>query len=158
MTTPAAYYRLARAGWIMVREGVVSALPGDQFQGPPRTLGRLSKLFARPRARRPADLRRGLEAVKMRHHQVHQDQIVALARCGLDGLEAAALLRGGLLARLLLLRVARLLLLRVAGLLLLRVAGLLLLRVARLLLVVPLLRLLRGRGVLAAAHDERHGG
>ncbi len=52
MSTPAAYFRLARAGWIMVREGVVAAFPGDEFDGPPRTLWKLSRLLARPRSRR----------------------------------------------------------------------------------------------------------
>src|SRR5690606_11044468 len=52
MTAPAAYLRLLRAGWVMVREGVVAALPGDQFEGPPRALWRIGKALARPRARR----------------------------------------------------------------------------------------------------------
>ena len=47
MTTVGAYFRLARAGWIMVREGVVAALPGDQLTGPPRTAWRVARLLAR---------------------------------------------------------------------------------------------------------------
>ena len=30
------HFRLSRAGWIMVREGVVAALPGDQLSGLPK--------------------------------------------------------------------------------------------------------------------------
>jgi ubiquinone biosynthesis protein len=47
MSTPGAYFRLARAGWIMVREGVIAALPGDQLAGLPKLGWRLAKLFAR---------------------------------------------------------------------------------------------------------------
>jgi ubiquinone biosynthesis protein len=52
MSTPATWFRLLRAGWVLVREGVVAALPGDQFEGPPRAAWRLARLLARPRARR----------------------------------------------------------------------------------------------------------
>ncbi|MBX3529535.1 MAG: 2-polyprenylphenol 6-hydroxylase [Rhizobiaceae bacterium] len=51
MSTLAAWFRLARAGWVMVREGVVAALPGDQFEGPPRAAWRIANLLARPRSR-----------------------------------------------------------------------------------------------------------
>ncbi len=50
MTTPAAWFRLLRAGWVLAREGVVAALPGDQFEGPPRAAWRVAKMLARPRA------------------------------------------------------------------------------------------------------------
>jgi len=50
MSTVAAYFRLVRAGWIMVREGVVSALPGDQLSGLPRAGWRFARLFARRRS------------------------------------------------------------------------------------------------------------
>ncbi|HRP78875.1 MAG TPA: 2-polyprenylphenol 6-hydroxylase [Aquamicrobium sp.] len=51
MSTVAAWFRLARAGWIMTREGVVAALPGDQLSGPPRLGWRVARLFTRRRAR-----------------------------------------------------------------------------------------------------------
>jgi ubiquinone biosynthesis protein len=51
MTTIGAGFRLIRAGWIMVREGVIAALPGDQFPGLPRLVWRIAKLLARPRSR-----------------------------------------------------------------------------------------------------------
>ena len=47
MSTPAAWFRLVRAGWIMTREGVVAALPGDQLSGLPRAGWRLGRLLAR---------------------------------------------------------------------------------------------------------------
>ncbi|MFN3549780.1 MAG: 2-polyprenylphenol 6-hydroxylase [Mesorhizobium sp.] len=50
MSTPAAYFRLARAGWIMVREGVVAALPGDQLAGLPRFGWRIGTALARRRS------------------------------------------------------------------------------------------------------------
>ncbi|QDZ00768.1 2-polyprenylphenol 6-hydroxylase [Nitratireductor mangrovi] len=50
MTTVGAYFRLARAGWVMLREGVFVALPGDQLVGLPKLGWRVSKLFARRRA------------------------------------------------------------------------------------------------------------
>jgi len=50
MTAIGAYFRLIRAGWIMAREGVVAALPGDQLSGPPRAAWRLARLFARRRS------------------------------------------------------------------------------------------------------------
>ena len=50
MSTPAAYFRLVRAGWIMVREGVVAALPGDQLSGLPRLGWRIGTALARRRS------------------------------------------------------------------------------------------------------------
>jgi ubiquinone biosynthesis protein len=47
MSTPAAWFRLVRAGWILAREGVVAALPGDQLSGAPLLGWRLARLFAR---------------------------------------------------------------------------------------------------------------
>ena len=47
MSTPAAYFRLVRAGWIMLREGVVAALPGDQFEGLPNLAWRIGRVFQR---------------------------------------------------------------------------------------------------------------
>jgi ubiquinone biosynthesis protein len=43
---------LVRAGWIMVREGVVAALPGDQLTGLPRFGWRIALLFTRRKALR----------------------------------------------------------------------------------------------------------
>ncbi|MBX3577337.1 MAG: 2-polyprenylphenol 6-hydroxylase [Rhizobiaceae bacterium] len=51
MSTPGAYLRLARAGWIMVREGVVASIPGDQLSGLPRFGWRVARLLARRGAR-----------------------------------------------------------------------------------------------------------
>ncbi len=52
MSTLGAYYRLGRAGWVMVREGVVAAMPGGDLEGPARFGWRVAKLLARRRARR----------------------------------------------------------------------------------------------------------
>src|SRR4051794_36634315 len=52
MSTVAAGIRLVRAGWIMVREGVVAALPGDQLTGLPRFAWRVARLFTRRAALR----------------------------------------------------------------------------------------------------------
>ncbi|TKT82568.1 2-polyprenylphenol 6-hydroxylase [Aquamicrobium sp. LC103] len=51
MSTLAAYFRLARAGWIMTREGVFAALPGDQLLGTPRLAWQLTRLLERRKAR-----------------------------------------------------------------------------------------------------------
>ena len=51
MSTPAAYLRLIRAGWILAREGVFAALPGDQLTGLPKTGWQTAKLLARRRAK-----------------------------------------------------------------------------------------------------------
>ena len=50
MSTVGAALRLVRAGWIMVREGVVAAAPGDQLSGLPKLGWRAAKLLTRPRA------------------------------------------------------------------------------------------------------------
>ncbi|MCV0395800.1 MAG: 2-polyprenylphenol 6-hydroxylase [Rhizobiaceae bacterium] len=50
MSTPGAYLRLIRAGWIMIREGVVAALPGEQLGGLPRFGWRIGRLLARRRS------------------------------------------------------------------------------------------------------------
>ncbi|TAN00113.1 MAG: 2-polyprenylphenol 6-hydroxylase [Rhizobiaceae bacterium] len=50
MSRPAAYFRLIRAGWILTREGVVAAMPGDQLSGLPRFGWRIGSLLARRRA------------------------------------------------------------------------------------------------------------
>lgn len=51
MSTPGAYFRLLRAGWILAREGVFAALPGDQLTGPAHLAWRLSRLVARRRSK-----------------------------------------------------------------------------------------------------------
>ncbi|MCB1419263.1 MAG: 2-polyprenylphenol 6-hydroxylase [Notoacmeibacter sp.] len=51
MSTIGAYFRLARAGWIMVREGVIAAAPGEQLTGLPRLGWRVARLMARRRVR-----------------------------------------------------------------------------------------------------------
>lgn len=50
MSTIGAYFRLVRAGWVLVREGVVAALPGEQLSGLPRAAWRLALPFARRRS------------------------------------------------------------------------------------------------------------
>ncbi len=45
-------FRLANAGWVLVREGVVAALPGDQLSGLPKFGWRLARLATRRSARR----------------------------------------------------------------------------------------------------------
>jgi ubiquinone biosynthesis protein len=49
MSTLTAYLRLARVGWVLVREGVVSALPSEDMPPLARTLQKLAGLFARRR-------------------------------------------------------------------------------------------------------------
>ncbi|EJF91172.1 2-polyprenylphenol 6-hydroxylase [Bartonella tamiae] len=43
--------RLMRAGWILAREGVLSALPSDGLQGPPALAHKIAKWIARPKAK-----------------------------------------------------------------------------------------------------------
>ncbi|AZO21878.1 MULTISPECIES: 2-polyprenylphenol 6-hydroxylase [unclassified Mesorhizobium] len=50
MTTVGAGFRLARAGWVLVREGVVAALPGEELSGMPKLGWRLARVLARRRA------------------------------------------------------------------------------------------------------------
>lgn len=47
MSATAAYFRLVRAGWIMVREGVVAALPGEHLDGFLKFAWRAARLMAR---------------------------------------------------------------------------------------------------------------
>lgn len=49
MSTPLAYFRLVRAGWIMLREGVFAALPGDELEGLPQRGWRIARALARRR-------------------------------------------------------------------------------------------------------------
>ena len=50
MSTLGAYLRLGRAGWVLVREGVIAALPGEELSGMPRLGWRVARLLARRRA------------------------------------------------------------------------------------------------------------
>jgi ubiquinone biosynthesis protein len=52
MSSIGAGFRLIRAGWIMTREGVFAALPGEELSGAPRFAWRLTKFFTRSSARR----------------------------------------------------------------------------------------------------------
>ncbi|MBX3567391.1 MAG: 2-polyprenylphenol 6-hydroxylase [Rhizobiaceae bacterium] len=51
MSTVGAAFRLVRAGWILTREGVFAALPGEELSGPPKAAWRLARFFTRRRAR-----------------------------------------------------------------------------------------------------------
>jgi len=51
MSSPAAYLRLVRVGWVFVREGVIAALPVDGLGGSARTAHRMAVLMARRKAR-----------------------------------------------------------------------------------------------------------
>jgi ubiquinone biosynthesis protein len=51
MSTVGAAFRLVRAGWILTREGVFAALPGEDLSGPPKAAWRLARFFTRRRAR-----------------------------------------------------------------------------------------------------------
>mgnify|MGYP001028940667 CR=1 FL=1 len=50
MSIVSAYLRLARAGWILTREGVISALPAEGLQGLPAFAHRMAALLARRRS------------------------------------------------------------------------------------------------------------
>lgn len=50
MSTVGAYFRLVRAGWILVREGVIAALPGEQFQGMPLFMWKAARVLSRRRS------------------------------------------------------------------------------------------------------------
>jgi len=63
MTSIGASYRLARAGWIMTREGVFAALPGEELTGAPRFAWRLATFFTRRRAKQRERTERLAEAV-----------------------------------------------------------------------------------------------
>src|SRR5262245_13693603 len=63
MSTVGAGFRLVRAGWIMVREGVVAALPGGQLWGLPKLGWRIARLFTRRSALRRGRSERLADAV-----------------------------------------------------------------------------------------------
>ncbi|RWP05914.1 2-polyprenylphenol 6-hydroxylase [Mesorhizobium sp.] len=50
MSNVSAGFRLVRAGWVLVREGVVAALPGEELSGLPKFGWRMARLFTRRRA------------------------------------------------------------------------------------------------------------
>ena len=50
MSTPGAYFRLVRIGWVLVREGVVSALPSENLPAFARFGQSVAGLFSRRRA------------------------------------------------------------------------------------------------------------
>ncbi|MET3591850.1 MULTISPECIES: 2-polyprenylphenol 6-hydroxylase [Mesorhizobium] len=52
MTTVGAGFRLMRAGWVLVREGVVAALPGEELSGMPKLGWQLARVLTRRRARK----------------------------------------------------------------------------------------------------------
>ena len=54
MSTIGAYFRLVRVGWVLVREGVVSALPTQDMPPSLSLLKALTEPFARLRAKREA--------------------------------------------------------------------------------------------------------
>ncbi|MDP3898876.1 MAG: 2-polyprenylphenol 6-hydroxylase, partial [Mesorhizobium sp.] len=58
-----AYVRLLNAGWVLVREGVVAALPGDELTGLPRLGWRTARLLARRRTARTVRSERLANAV-----------------------------------------------------------------------------------------------
>ena len=65
MSRPAAYFRLIRAGWILTREGVVAAMPGDQLSGLPRFAWRVGSMLARRRAEERERSERLARAIEM---------------------------------------------------------------------------------------------
>ena len=52
MSTPGAYLRLLRIGWVLMREGVISALPAEDLPPPARAFHGFAGLLARRRAKR----------------------------------------------------------------------------------------------------------
>lgn len=52
MSTPAAYFRILRVGYVLVREGVLTSLPDDDIPPPVRLAKRL--LSPSPAGRPPA--------------------------------------------------------------------------------------------------------
>ena len=54
MSTAGAYIRVINLGWVLVREGIVSALPRDDLPAPARFAQKVAGLFARRGARTSA--------------------------------------------------------------------------------------------------------
>jgi ubiquinone biosynthesis protein len=64
MSTVGAYLRLARAGWIMLREGVIAAVPGEQLDGAAKLGWHIARVFSRHKAKnrdRPERLAKALD-------------------------------------------------------------------------------------------------
>jgi len=51
MSSVGAGFRLVRAGWVMAREGVFAALPGEELSGAPRLAWRLATMLTRRKAK-----------------------------------------------------------------------------------------------------------
>jgi ubiquinone biosynthesis protein len=64
MSTLGASLRLARAGWVLAREGVLASLPGDELSGAPKAAWRVSKALAGRRATRKGRTERLADAVE----------------------------------------------------------------------------------------------
>ncbi|KQZ14537.1 2-polyprenylphenol hydroxylase [Mesorhizobium sp. Root554] len=63
MSALGAGFRLVRAGWVLVREGVVVAIPGDQLSGLPKFGWRVARLLTKRRALRHGRTDRLAQAV-----------------------------------------------------------------------------------------------
>jgi ubiquinone biosynthesis protein len=63
MSSVGAFLRLTHAGWVLVREGVVGAFPGEDLTGLPRLGWRLARLLTRRSARRHDRTERIADAV-----------------------------------------------------------------------------------------------
>jgi ubiquinone biosynthesis protein len=50
MSSVRSYWQLVRVGWVLLREGVITALPADELTGLPKTLHGLSRHLARKKA------------------------------------------------------------------------------------------------------------
>jgi ubiquinone biosynthesis protein len=64
MSTLGASLRLARAGWVLAREGVLASLPGEELSGLPKFAWRVSKALARRRSARKQRKERLADAVE----------------------------------------------------------------------------------------------
>ncbi|MBN9069061.1 MAG: ubiquinone biosynthesis protein UbiB, partial [Rhizobiales bacterium] len=64
MSTLGASLRLARAGWVLARKGVLASLPGDELSGAPKAAWRVSKALAGRRAARKGRTERLADAVE----------------------------------------------------------------------------------------------
>ena len=76
MSTVGAYFRLARVGWVLVREGVVSALPTQDMPPSIGLLKSLTEPFARFRAKKEARSTRLSRAVDRLGPFPRQDRTV----------------------------------------------------------------------------------
>jgi len=63
MSSVGAFLRLTHAGWVLVRSGVVAALPGEELSGLPRLGWRIARLLTRRSARRRERTERIADAV-----------------------------------------------------------------------------------------------